>query len=73
MEVPDKTVLNWNRIGSSQLPHPGIEVLWLYEDGFIFMEAIQENWESDGYIGYFLAGRGNYWYHGSITAWAAPE
>lgn len=54
-----------------RLPEIDEYVLWRQGNGFIFMEAIDDDWDED-YLRYFLGGYGTKSIAGPITHWMPP-
>ena len=55
------------------LPDIDTYVLWIHENGYVFMECIGKDWD-DKYLAYFLSGYGSKEISGKITHWReAPE
>ena len=49
---------------------PGIDeyVLWIHENGFVFEESIDKDWDKE-YLDYFLGGYGHKETSGAVTHW----
>jgi hypothetical protein len=57
---------------NERLPQLDEYVLWIHENGFIFYDAIDKDWDNK-YMEYFLGGYGRKERCGRITHWMKPE